>query len=358
MPTASGRAISYGYPHDEARSWDGWAVACEGPWQLDGVVRMGHAPDHPLAAGKARAVATGGALPPGATAVLRSENSRLTGEHVHIDGAEQLLPVFADIRRAGEEFHACDVLVEAGVRVTPAVASVATVAGVRAVTVVTRPRVALVVLGDEIVHDRVPGPGQAGDAFGASIPMILSGLGADIASVEYVADALAPVRDALGQGNIDLVISTGGTAHGQGDHVMSALCGLGAATVVDGVAMRPGHPVILARRPDGVPVLGLPGNPFAAFVALVALGMPLFAGLVGAAMPQLLSRHAARPLSGTPSGVRLIAVMETCDGIEPVRRQAPGMVSGLVRADGIAVAGVAGVEAGSVCNVLPLPWAR
>lgn len=337
---------------------DGWVVAGSGPWRLDGSVRMGEAPGNPLMVGTARAITTGGAVPEGATAVLRSERSRVVEDVVVTAGVDMLLPALADVRRAGEEIQVGDIVVGAGVRVTPAVVAAAAATGTDAVQVIRRPRVALVLLGDEVVQEGIPAPGQVRDAFGVSIPEILRGAGMDVTSVTYVPDDAAAVRDALRQEDVDLVISTGGTGHGHGDHLVSVLDVLGAAVPVRGVAMRPGHPTVLARRADGVLVLGLPGNPLAALAAIVALGLPLIAGLLGSSAPPLLTRVAARPLTGPPSGVRLIAVAETSDGIVPVQRQGPAMTCGLVGADGIAVVDADGVGSGTSADVLSVPWAR
>jgi hypothetical protein len=130
------------------------------------------------------------------------------------------------------------------------------------------------------------------------------------------------------------------------------------AGVSQGRRVAPGHRTVLAHREDGVPVLGLPGNPFAGLIALIALGLPLPAGLVGSPPPPMLPRVAARPSAGPPSGARLVAVSECAEGIVPVERQGPAMTCGLVDADSIAVIETSGIDEGASARTLSLPLSR
>ncbi len=69
----------------------------------------------------------------------------------------------------------------------------------------------------------------------------------------------------------DIVVTTGGTSRGATDHLRPALRNMGASMLVDGVAVRPGHPMLMARTPTGRLVVGLPGNPLAAVAGVVTL---------------------------------------------------------------------------------------
>ena len=77
----------------------------------------------------------------------------------------------------------------------------------------------------------------------------------------------------------DVVITTGGTGRSGTDHLRRAVAELGGRLLIDGIAMRPGHPAVLAELPDGRFILGLPGNPLAAMMALSTIGAPLLAAL-------------------------------------------------------------------------------
>ena len=89
------------------------------------------------------------------------------------------------------------------------------------------------------------------------------------------------------------MITTGGTAAGPVDHVHPVLRKVGAELLVDGVAVRPGHPMLLARLASGRHLVGLPGNPLAAVSGLLTLAEPLLRALAGRGAPDAVSRAAA-----------------------------------------------------------------
>ncbi|MBA8989483.1 molybdopterin molybdotransferase [Curtobacterium pusillum] len=342
-------------PVTDASAMDGWAVAGDGPWQVDGAVRMG-APPGSLAEGSARVITTGGAVPEGATAVLRSERGRVRDGVLTADGPTSPA-AGADIRAAGDEVRSGSIVAPKGARVTPAVIAAAAATGADAFEVVARPRVAVVLVGDEFVVRGVPGPGQVRDALGIALPDLLRDNGAAVVSVDRVADDLEALREAISGGGVDLVVTAAATGHGACDHLAGALDAASAHVVFRGVGMRPGHPALLARRVDGVPVLGLPGNPFAAVVALTVIGLPLLAGALGAAPPRPRRRVAAEAFTAGTGGVRIVPVCEGDDGVRPVR-QGPSVVSGAVAADHLAFVPDHGVAAGGLLDVVDLPWRR
>lgn len=341
-------------PGFDAAAMDGWVVRGDGPWLVAGAVRMGQEPGPPLAVGSARAVTTGGALPPRATAVLRNECGRV------VDGAlvprtEAPLGCGADIRRAGEEIRAGDDVAGSGTRVTPAVAAAAAVAGLDTLRVRQPPRVAIVVLGDEVIPAGVPAPGQVRDAFTVSLPAVLAARGAHVVSMGRAGDDREEVRAALERGDVDLIITTGGTGHGSGDHLVPAVEQVGGDIVLRGIDARPGRPTVLARVGE-VPVLGLPGNPFAGIVAFVTVGLALIDGMLGARRPSTVPRTTAEPLTGAGSGIRVVAARETDEGLVAVDRQGAAMTTGLVEATTLALIGPQGVHAGERVRTIPLPW--
>ncbi len=117
-------------PAFDTSSMDGWAVCGEGPWTVVGEVLAGHAPELDLAPGQCCVIATGAAVPAGATAIVRRENGLFDGSRVaadHVAGA--------DIRPAGEECRAGDVLAAEGTEVGPALIGLFAAAGVDEVRV-------------------------------------------------------------------------------------------------------------------------------------------------------------------------------------------------------------------------------
>ena len=128
------------------------------------------------------------------------------------------------------------------------------------------------------------------------------------------------------------------------DHVHPTLEALGAEYIANTVAVRPGFPMLVARVPgaDGRPrfVVGLPGNPQSAIVALVSLAVPLLAGLCGRPLPVDRTVTLAGPIAGRGDFTHLSLVRVDPDGhATPVEHAGSAMLRGLARADGFAMIG-------------------
>jgi molybdopterin molybdotransferase len=348
-------------PGFASSAMDGWAVAGAGPWLLGAPIHAGDVvAAAPLEAGTARGIATGAMVPVGARAVLRSEHG------VVDDGMLGLAPGVdrgeprdgAHLRLPGEEAPAGAVLVEAGGRVTPPRIALAAVAGVDEVVVRARPRVELVVLGAEILVGGVAEAGRVRDAFGPQLPALLEALGLRSAGVRRVRDDLDLSVAALRAhpDETDLVIVTGGSSRGPTDHARAAIVASGGRIVIDGVAMRPGHPVMLGTLADGRTVLCLPGNPAAGLLALLSVGLPFVDGLLGRPLADLGSEIAGRDIPGGRRGVSLVAAAIEGGSALPCARQSAAMLSGLAAADTVLVVDPAGAGRGDRVTAIPLPW--
>ena len=370
---------------------DGWAVAGPGPWRVTGRVLAGEEATR-LGDGEAVEIATGARVPSGASAVLRrergfvDERSRLHVGDSHErsesatkavapprtcgavssgatamrtpHGTELGLPIGADIRPQGQESRRGETLLSAGTRVTPAVLGLAAAAGYDDLPVHERPRVALVVIGDELAESGLPDGARIRDALGPMFTAWLEALGVEV-TVDRIPDDPRDLLAAIASSPDDLVITTGGTARGPVDHVHGVLAELGARLLIDGVAVRPGHPMLLAQhggtRQHRRFVAGLPGNPLAAVAGFVTVVRPLLRRLSGLADPSHFL-----PLGdavGThPTDTRLVPVSVTDAFAVPLRFTGPAMLRGLALADGLAVVppggGVVALGAGQRVEVL------
>ena len=342
-------------PGVDVSAMDGWAVAGDGPWTVgDPIVAGPRADDDLLTPGSARPVTTGSAVPDGTDRVLRSESGRVDRDLLRVTADEPVDPP-RHVRPAGEEARPGDLVVAAGARLTPPRIAAAALCGRDDVPVVVRPRVALAVLGDEVVGRGVPAPGAVRDVFSVPVPEVLRALGAEPVGGDRVPDDLDATVQALDRDDVALVVTTGGTAHGPTDHVRTALARLGADLVVDGTAMRPGQPLLVARR-GGTLYLCLPGNPMAALVGLVVVGTPLVDGLLGRrpAPPGVVTLAVDVP--HPRPGVLVQAYRATAHGAVPCARQSSAMLRGLADADGLLVVPEGGARAGDVVPALALPW--
>ncbi|MGK4582065.1 molybdopterin molybdotransferase MoeA [Kitasatospora sp. HPMI-4] len=354
-------------PGFDTSAMDGWAVAGPGPWHTSGRILAGDRPDPDtpagtgepgegprgaLADGEAVEIATGARVPDGATGVLRREHGRVDRGLLH-----PLCDVAPgqDVRPRGQECRRGEPLLPAGTPVTPAVLGLAAACGLDSLAVHRRPTVELLLLGDELLDSGVPGDGLVRDALGPLLPPWLTASGAEIIDRRRVGDDFGLLRDAVRFSPADVVVTTGGTAAGPVDFLHEALTAVGARLLVDGVAVRPGHPMLLAELPGGRHLVGLPGNPLAAVAGTVTLALPLLHALSGRRPRTPEPAVAARDFPGHPEDTRLLPVVRTEEGVLPLAFGGPAMLRGLALAEALAVIPPGGVRAGARVELLPVP---
>lgn len=349
-------------PSFDTSAMDGWAVAGPGPWSVrsgDDALAGSDRPA-PLADGEAVRIATGARVPADTTAVIRSEHSHEAGSLLY---AERPVATGQDIRPRGQECRSGDLLLPAGSLVTPAVLGLAAAAGYDELTTRPRPRVEILVLGDELLTEGRPHDGLIRDALSPMLGPWLTRLGAEVISVRRLGDDPAGAEEllkAVTTSPADLVITTGGTASGPVDHVHPVLARAGAELLVDGVAVRPGHPMLLARlgdRSDGRHLVGLPGNPLAAVSGLLTLAEPLLRALAGRSTRPRYAVPVEGDVPGHPHDTRLVPVLLTDEHAVPLRYNGPAMLRGVAAADALAVVPPHGARSGQDVEILDLPWA-
>ncbi|CAL8899217.1 molybdopterin molybdenumtransferase MoeA [Kocuria varians] len=349
-------------PHYASSAMDGYAVNGPGPWRLVNAEDPARdtlpsaASDLALAPGTGVVVVTGGVIPEGTTTVVRDEYALRRGDAVELaPEAPRSELAGRHVRPTGTECAAGEILLEAGAVVSPAHAAFAAVAGVDALPVRTAPRVALVLTGSEVVTEGLPGPGRVRDAFGMSLPHVVTGMGAVVGEIRRVADDAATLRDAVRavSATHDLVVTTGGTARSRAD-LVRPLLERDARLLVDQLDMQPGHPAVLAAADDAA-VLALPGNPLGAVVALLVLGGAFVTGFLGRPPAAPRRAVAGAEISGGRAERLVPARLE--DGAwYPCRAVGSNMLRGLSAADGLLSVPRGGLHAGQPTTALPLPW--
>ncbi|SED00119.1 molybdopterin molybdotransferase [Streptomyces sp. TLI_105] len=349
-------------PSFDTSAMDGWAVAGPGPWAVraETPVLAGHAPVAALTDGEAVRIATGAPVPPGTTAVIRTEHSR-TERTGPLPGPGLLLHALRDvvsgqdIRPRGQECRSGDELLPVGTAVTPVVLGLAAAAGYDALPVPPRPRVEVLVLGDELLTAGLPHEGLIRDALGPMLGPWLAALGAEVLATRRIGDDAEELYAAVTGSAADLVVTTGGTAAGPVDHLHRVLDKAGATLLVDGVKVRPGHPMLLAALGGGRHLVGLPGNPLAAVSGLLTLAEPLLA-VLGGTSPAEGRAPVLDEVHGHPHDTRLVPVVRRAERLVPLRYNGPAMLRGIAVADGMAVVPPGGARSGQELDVLDLPW--
>lgn len=285
---------------------DGFAVEAGPPaeLQLIGESRAGHPSGRNLRPGAAVRISTGAEIPVGATAVVPVERARAASGRVRVEGSEQ----GENIRRAGEDVRGGDLVLRAGTSIGPAELGVAASIGRDHLPCARRPRVAVLVTGDELAepgHDLGPGRIYSSNAF--ALAGLVARSRAAIVSRATVRDSAESTREALENalGAADVICVSGGVSVGPHDHVKPVLRDLGVTERFWGVALRPGKPTWFGTR-NGTLVFGLPGNPVSAMVTFRLFVRPALAALQGAAA----------------EADRVSAVLDESVPLHPVREQA------------------------------------
>jgi molybdopterin molybdotransferase len=330
---------------------DGYAVraadtygASEGlPAYLEvvGGVVMGRAPEVAVAPGTAATMPTGGVLPDGADAVVMVEHTQETMPG-SVEVTRPVAPGDGTVR-ADEDVAEGSVLVPDGRPVRPQDLGLLAAAGVTSVPVRARPVVAVLSTGDEVVppDTAVLDPGQVRDATSAALAGLVREAGGEPRPLGIVADDEERLEAALrsATGSADLVVVSAGSSVGARDETATVVSRLGSPGLLcHGIAVRPGKPTLLAVC-DGVPVLGLPGNPLSALVVFRLLGVPLVRRLAGITRPapdRTVRARLRRPVASAAG--RLDVVQVRLDdgpevGAHPVLG-ASALLSVLTRADG------------------------
>jgi len=295
-----------------------------------------------LRSGEAIAISTGAMVPAGADAVVMVENTERQGDAVSI--LAEVRPGTA-IRRAGEDVRSGSQVLAAGVELRAAELGVLAAVGHGSVSCARRPRVALMVTGDELVEPgSALGPGQIRNSNAYAVAALARESGAEVTAVEIVRDDRAASRAALERGlDGDVLIVSGGVSVGEHDHVRPALESLGVEQLFWGVSLRPGKPTFFGIAPGGALVFALPGNPVSAMVTFLLFVRPALLAMQGAepGAERLSARFAAdyEKVRGRAEAIRVR--LEAGEGgwiATPTGSQGSHVLTSMLGADGLAMA--------------------
>ncbi len=282
-------------PACDLSSMDGYAVAendLAGPWRVIGESAAGRPFAGFVSPGEAVRISTGAVLPDGAGAVVVQEDISRTGDSVILTGKGPARPDLY-IRRAGSDFAEGKVLAALGTRLGPAHIGLALAAGHRHVAVHRIPKLTIIDSGDELAADPADcAAHQVPASNGAMLAALAASLPCNVTRRGPVPDQLEALVAALeASTSADLIVTSGGASVGDHDLIIPALHAWGAELDFWKVAIKPGKPLLVARRGRQI-VLGLPGNPVSSFVTGWVFLLPLLRQLSGAADPLPVKRTA------------------------------------------------------------------
>lgn len=245
-----------------------------------------------VGAGQAVRIFTGAPVPVGATHVVIQEDVARDGDQITLTDT---LESGSNIRPAGNDFKAGQMF-EAPKRLTPQDVALLASMNIPCVPVYTRPTVALISTGDELVMPgQDPGPDQiiASNTFGIDAQLrAIGALPRILPIARDTRDSLATVFD-LAKGN-DLIVTIGGASVGDHDLVGPVAADLGMDRSFYKIAMRPGKPLMAGRMGDAA-MVGLPGNPVSAMVCAQLFLAPMIHAMQG--LPAGRTAEITLPLS-------------------------------------------------------------
>ncbi len=328
---------------------DGYAVraadtygASDGlPSYLDllGAVRMGAAPTVAVRPGGCVAMPTGGVLPEGADAVVMVEYTAAT-----MPGTIEVTRAVAPgggLVRADEDVAVGAPIVACGRPLRAPDLGLLAAAGVTTVAVHARPRVVIISTGDEVVapHTMTLSAGQVRDATASALAGLVTDAGGEPVIAGIVSDEPGALTDRLKQvlPAADLVVVSAGSSVGARDETAGAVAAVGDIWC-HGLAIKPGKPTLLADC-DGIPLIGLPGNPLSALVVFGQVGIPLLWRLSGCQRPPPAPCARARLSRDLASAAGRLDVVQVrlCDGVAEPLFGPSALLSVLTRADGYLV---------------------
>jgi molybdopterin molybdotransferase len=366
-------------PPFDSSAMDGFAVAAGPAAELSvvGEARAGHPYSGRVEPGSAVRISTGAVLPEGADAVVPVERTaavkgagsgdgvdfdpvmRGKGRHdrVSVPGTES----GENVRRAGEDIPLNAVVLQAGALIGPAELGVAASVGKAELRCGTKPRVAVLVTGDELTE---PGaalaPGGIYSSNAYALAAQVERAGGVVVARARVPDQPEGTRAALERalGQADVVVVSGGVSVGPHDHVKPALRDLGVEERFWGVRLRPGKPTWFGARGSTL-AFGLPGNPVSAMVTFQLFTRPALAALQGAAPDaRRVAAVLESPIPRNPEREQAIRVrlLQSANGLiaTPTKgAQGSHVLTSMVGADGLALiaAGTGDAPAGERVEV-------
>lgn len=336
------------YPPFPRATRDGYAVRAADLEKLPatlkviGEIKAGGTPSFNVEAGQAVSIMTGAAAPTGADAVVMVEYTERRGDEVEITRG---LAAGDNIVPAGSEGKRGERLLAPGIRLDHAAIAVAASVGRSRLLVYSKPKVAVLSTGDEVVDiDVPPGPNQIRNSNSYSLAAQIQAAGGEPMMLPIAPDEPERLRELIDDGlEADLLLLTGGVSMGKYDLVEQVLAELNAEFFFTGAEIQPGRPIVFGRVAPASSApkyfFGLPGNPVSTMVTFELFARPMLEALTGASPRKMVFLHAKlKSEIKTKTGLKrflpaiLSGEFEHAE-VELVRWQGSGDIAAIARAN-------------------------
>ncbi|MEZ5941451.1 MAG: molybdopterin molybdotransferase MoeA [Planctomycetaceae bacterium] len=368
LERATGRVLAAGVisdidvpPFDRA-AMDGFAILAHEtmgasdynplPFNVIGDARPGREFEGKVVSGTTVRITTGAPMPQGADAVVPAEYARDSGDSVELTTS---VPTEKHIGRQGEDVKQGAVVLSKGHRLRPQDAGVIAAIGRAGVTVVRRPRVRLLLTGNELVS---PGnerqPHQIYEANSYLLRGLIDRDGGELVEVVRLQDDRESIAAALQAPGADVILISGGSSVGAEDYAPILVAELGTLAI-HGIAMRPSSPAGMGTI-GGAQVFLLPGNPVSCLCAydfFAGRAIRLLGGRSKEWPYQMVTLPLARKIASSVGRVDYCRVKVTEEAVEPIALSGASILSSAVRADGFVIVpeNSEGAAAGTLVDV-------
>jgi molybdopterin molybdotransferase len=338
-----------------------------------GTVAAGQAPSQALTVGTTIRIMTGAPMPSGADAVVRFEDTSEGDKNARMTEARRSDPVSIyhavipqeNVRAAGEDIHAGELVLAAGVELRPAEIGVLASVGRKDCLAHRRPRVAVLATGDELVEPDEPlAPGKIRNSnayTNAALAEKYGGIPLPLGIArDNVPDLTAKLQRAVDL-RADLILTSAGVSVGEFDVVKDVLTTLGEMNFWQ-VRMKPGKPLAFGHI-KGIPLIGFPGNPVSSMVSFERFARPAILKMQGKRKlrKQTIRAVLRENVGGGDRREFKRAIVERVEGVYYARLtgdQGSGILTSMVKANGLAVIpeGTRRLSAGQEVVVEMLDW--